>query len=213
MVYYHLGVIGKGKFIIVDSKEACPGNNLDRFLGNTQSGVILIDNAHMMSINERRGVLDNFTTLDNWFLQYKNNFVFILVGEANGINELMKSEKVKKYLDFSFNIPDFNEKETLQLVKHFAESEKYNVDVEAEDALTRYIVNLKKRNIFENAYSAKRIVEKAIIKNGAVSNYLMKGDFCIEDINAIDTKGEVKGTEFDPFEELEGKIGLNENII
>ena len=40
--------------------------------------------------------------------------------------------------------------------------------MEAEDGLTRYIENLKKRNVFENAYTAKRIVEKAIIKNEAV---------------------------------------------
>lgn len=212
-IFYHLGVIGKGKFAIVDGKEIYPGNTLDRFIGNTQSGVILIDNAHLISTTDRRGTKDNFSTLDDLFSEFKDNFIFILVGETEGINELMKYEKIKKNIDFFLNVPDFTEKETLKLVKRIANKEKYNIDVEAEDTLFQHVAYLKQKNIFENAFTARRMVEKAIIKNGAVnnSNYLVKEDFFVEDLDAIDIKKEKSEfAELDPFEELEGMIGLNE---
>jgi len=212
-IYYHLGVIGKGKLIVVDSKEVWPGSTLDRHIGNAQSGVILINDAHLIPLNDRRGQKDNLATLEQWFATYKDNFVFILAGETEGVNEVIKSEKLRNYINFYMNIPDFTEKETVELIKHFADKEKYAIEEAAEGKLFEYISELKEIKLFNNAYTARAIVEKAIIKNGIFnnSNCLRKEDFFRKDIVSIDSKAKkVEVNELDPFEELEGMIGLNE---
>jgi SpoVK/Ycf46/Vps4 family AAA+-type ATPase len=212
-IYSSLGVIGKGKLINVDSKDIWPGCSLDRQIGNAQSGVVLINDAHLISINDRRGTKDNFTTLDEWFSVYKDNFVFIIAGEAEGMKELMKNEMFKKHIDFSIDIPDFNEQESLNLIRCFAEKEKYIVDDKAESVLTDYIKALKRKGIFENAYTAKRIVESAIIEKGALgsSDYLTEDDFKLEVLSSTADNNDKEGSpETDPFEELEGMIGMEE---
>ncbi|KGK86570.1 AAA family ATPase [Clostridium sp. HMP27] len=212
-LYYHLGVIGNGKFIIVDSREVWPGNNLDRLLGNAQSGVVFINNVHLISTNDKRGGKDNFDTLDEWMSAYKSNFVFILAGEVEGIGQFMKSHKVKKHIHFPLDIPDFTENEALELVKHFASIEKYRVDKRAYDTIVNYISYLKGKKLFENIYTSRRIVEQAIINNGIYNNLsiLVKENFLLEDINTLEK--ETKETEIadpDPFEELQSLIGLSE---
>lgn len=209
-IYYHLGVIGKGKFIVIDSKEVYPGNSLDRYIRNAQSGVILINNAHFIHASNRSGPKDNFTTLDDWFSTYKNNFVFILAGEIEETKELIKIEKVKKHMNFFLNISDFSEDETLEIVNKFAEKEKYSIDSTAEETILRYIRYLKEQKNFENVYTARRIMEKAIINNGILnnSNCLVRKDFLFEDmLESESDKNEI--TEEDPFKELEKLIGLS----
>lgn len=210
-IYYHLGVIGKGEFILIDSKDVCPGSNLDRYIGSAQSGVIFIDNVQFISATNRIAPKDNYTTLDEWLSVYKNNFVFILAGETDGTNEVLKNEKVKKHMNFILNIKDFKETETLELVKNFASKEKYNIDNNSEETILKYINYLKDKEIFENAYTAKRIVDKAIINNGILnnSNCLVNQDFLFEDIKNFESE-KTDDTEVNPFEELEGLIGLNE---
>ncbi|MBE6069335.1 MAG: AAA family ATPase [Clostridium lundense] len=212
-LYYHLGVIGNGKFIIVDSREVWPGNNLDRLLGNAQSGVVFINNVHLISTNDKRGGKDNFDILDEWMSAYKSNFVFILAGEAEGISQFIQNEKVKKHIHFLLDIPDFTENEALELVKHFASIEKYKVDEGAYDTIVNYISYLKGKKLFENIYTSRRIVEQAIINNGIYNNLnaLVKEDFLLEYINTLEK--ETKETEIiepDPFEELQSLIGLSE---
>lgn len=210
-IYYHLGVIGKGEFILIDSKDVCPGSSLDRYIGSAKSGVIFIDNAQFISATNRTAPKDNYTTLDEWLSVYKNNFVFILAGETEGTNEVIKNEKVKKHMNFILNIKDFNETETLGAVKDFTSKEKYNIDNGSEEMILKYINYLKDKKIFENAYTAKRIVEKAIINNGILSNSscLVNEDFLFEDIKSFESE-KADDTEVNPFEELEGLIGLNE---
>lgn len=211
-IYYHLGVIGKGKLIVLDSKEVYPGNNLERYIKNAQSGVILINNAHFISLSNRSGVKDNFTTLDEWFSTYKDNFVFILAGETEGTDELIKNDKVKKHMNFYLNVSDFAEKETLELINKFATKEKYSIDSTAEETILKYITYLKDRKIFENVYTARRIVEKAIINNGILnnSNCLFNEDFSFEDMLESESEKADVNDEGDPFKELEGLIGLSE---
>ncbi|MVX65923.1 AAA family ATPase [Clostridium chromiireducens] len=210
-IYYHLGVIGKGEFIHIDSKDVCPGSSLDRYIGNAQSGVIFIDNAQFISATNKTAPKDNYTTLDEWLSVYKNNFVFILAGETEGTNEVIKNEKVKKHMNFILNIKDFNETETLKLVKNYASKEKYNIDNSSEETILKYVNYLKDKNIFENAYTSKRIIENAIINNGIInnSNCLVNEDFLFEDIKSFESE-KADDTEVDSFEELEGLIGLNE---
>ncbi|NRY64159.1 AAA family ATPase [Clostridium beijerinckii] len=207
-IYYHLGVIGKGEFIYIDSKDVYPGSSLDRYIGSARSGVIFIDNAQFISITNRTAPKDNYTTLDEWLSVYKNNFVFILAGETEGTNEVIKNEKVKKHMNFILNIKDFNEAETVELVKNSASKEKYNIDNNSEETILKYISYLKDKKIFENAYTAKRIVEKAIINNGIInnSNCLVNEDFLFDDIKSSEREN-ADNTEVDPLEEL---IGLNE---
>lgn len=211
-IYYHLGVIGKGSFIVIDSKDVWPGNSLDRQLGNAQSGVILINNAHLISANEKRGLKSNLDTLDEWFSVYKSNFVFILAGEREGINELLKNDKVKNCMNFLIDIPDFNEIEALQLVRHFAQKEKYDIEDEANGEILKYISYLKDKESFENVYTARRIVEKAIINNGIINNchYLLKEDFQFEDYSDCAKSENVEVIEVSPMEQLEELIGLYE---
>lgn len=209
-IYYHLGVIGKGKFIVIDSKDVYPGNSLDRYIRNAQSGVILINNAHFIYSSNRSAPKDNFTTLDDWFSTYKNNFVFILAGETEETEELIKIEKVKKHMNFTLNISDFSEDETLEIVNKFAEKEKYTIDSIAEETIVKYIRYLKEQKNFENVYTARRIIEKAIINNGMLNNSdcLVKKDFLFEEILELES-GKNKITEDDPFKELEELIGLS----
>lgn len=210
-IYYHLGVIGKGKFIVIDSKDVYPGNSLERYIRNAQSGVILINNAHFIYSSNRSAPKDNFTTLDDWFLTYKNNFVFILAGETEETEELIKIEKVKKHMNFTLNISDFSEDETLEIVNKFAEKEKYTIDSIAEETIVKYIRYLKEQKNFENVYTARRIIEKAIINNGMLNNSdcLVKEDFLFEEILELESdKNEI--TKDDPFKELEELIGLSE---
>lgn len=210
-IYYHLGVIGKGEFIVIDGKEIYQGSSLDRYIGTAQSGVVLINNAHFISATNRSGVKDNFTALEEWFSVYKNNFVFILAGETEDMNEVIKNDKVRNHMDFFLNISDFTEAETLELVNHFVKKERYSIDSMAEEKILKTITYLKYNKNFENAYTARRIVEKAIINNGILndSNCLVKDDFCFKDMNDLESekKDEV---EDNPFDELEGLIGLNE---
>lgn len=210
-IYYHLGVIGKGEFIVINSKDVCPGSSLDRYIGSAQSGVIFIDNAQFISTTNRAAPKDNYTTLDEWLSVYKNNFVFIVAGETDGTNEVLKNEKVKKHMNFILNIEDFNENETLKLVKNFALKEKYNIDNSSEEIILKYLNYLKDKKVFENAYTAKRIVEKAIINNGILNNSscLVNEDFLFEDIKSFESE-KIDDIEVDPFEELDGLIGLNE---
>jgi ATP-dependent 26S proteasome regulatory subunit len=210
-IYYHLGVIGKGKFIVINSKDIYPGNNLDRYIGNAQSGVVLIDDAHLISESGKTGTKDNSGTLEEWFSNYKANFVFILAGEKEGTKELIKNEKLRKHMNFLLDIPDFNEAETLELVKYFGAKEKYSIDTEDMETISRYFLCLKEKKRFENAYSARRIIEKAIINNGVLnnSNHLTKKDFSLEEISNFENKID-NDNEPDPFEELEGLIGLRE---
>ncbi|OOM78803.1 AAA family ATPase [Clostridium sp. BL-8] len=211
-IYYHLGVIGKGKFIVLDSKEVYPGNNLERYIRNAQSGVILINNAHFITASNRSGARDNFTTLDEWFSTYKENFVFILAGEIEGTDELIKNDKVKKHMNFSLNISDFTEKETLELINKFAAKEKYSIDSTAEETILKYIEYLKDKKIFENVYTSRRIVEQAIINNGILnnSNCLFREDFLFEDMLELESEKADINDEGDPFKELEGLTGLSE---
>jgi Holliday junction resolvasome RuvABC ATP-dependent DNA helicase subunit len=210
-LYYHLGVIGKGEFIVIDSKDVCPGSTLDRYIGNAQSGVVFIDNTQFISATNRTAPKDNYTTLDEWLSVYKNNFVFILAGETEGTNEVIKNEKVKKHTNFILNIKDFNETETLELVENFALKQQYDIDNSSEETILKYVNYLKDKKIFENAYTARRIIEKAIINNGIInnSNCLVNEDFIFEDMMESESE-KIDDTEVDPFEELEGLIGLNE---
>lgn len=211
-IYYHLGVIGKGKFITIDSKDVYPGYSLDKQLGNTQSGVILINNAHLISASDKRGSVSYLDTLEEWFSVYKRNFVFILSGETGGINELLKNERVKNYMDFFIDIPDFNEIEALELVKHFAKHEKYKIEDNANEEIIKYISYLKEKDSFENVYTARRIIEKAIINNGIINdyNYLLKEDFKFEGYSDFEKSEHVEVSEVNPVEQLEELIGLSE---
>lgn len=209
-IYYHLGVIGKGDFITIESADILIGNNLDRYIGNTQSGVILINNIHLLPINEKRGLKDIFDTLDDWFLNFKSNFVFILAGEVDGTKELLKNQKISKHINIFLDIPDFNETETLELVKYFAKKEEFKIHRNAYESILEYITLLKDKNCFDNIYTARRIVERGIMKNGALnnSNYLSKNDFVFEEICNKEKNINQLCILEDPYNKLQKLIGL-----
>lgn len=210
---YQLGVIGNGRLINIDSKEVYPGNTLDRYLGNTQSGVVFIDSVHVLDVNDKRGQKDYQGTFDSWFTQYKDNFVFILAGEPEGINNLMKEHEISKHINFRIDIADYSDDEILDLIRYFAQKEKYKVATEAEGVILKTIEYCRESGCFENIYTAKNIVEKAIIKKGLRGdrNTSTAEDFIQEElVNREDLKPEETSKEPDPLEELKNMIGLSE---
>jgi SpoVK/Ycf46/Vps4 family AAA+-type ATPase len=210
---YQLGVIGNGKLINIDSKEVYPGNTLDRYLGNAQSGTIVIDDAHVLEINDKRGQKNYQGTFDNWFTQYKDNFIFIIAGEPEGINNIMKEHLISKHINFRIDIPDYSDSEILDLIRHFAKKEKYEVDSRADEVILNIIEYYREIGCFENIYTAKNIVERAIIKKALRGdiNTLTAEDFNQEEVaNRKDIKTEEALKESDPFEELKNMIGLSE---
>lgn len=212
-IYYNLGVIGNGKFIIIDGIDVWPRNTLDRYIGNAQSGVILINDFHLALENNRPGQKDVFATIDEWCKVYKNNFVFIFAGEIDGMAKLMKNPKIKNHINFYLNISDFNEEESIELIKYFAAKERYTIDNESDSILTKYIKYLKEKDLFENTYTARRIVNKAIVKHGAIdiASCLTSGDFYMEDIDKLEDENKTLDiSEADIFKELDGMIGLYE---
>lgn len=218
-LFYRLGVIGEGRFITLDTSELWPGFNLDRNIGNVQSGVILINDAHLLQFNNRRGTKDLYDTLEEMFIKYKENFVFIFAGEEEEIKNLINNPRIKRYINFQIDIDDYSDKEIIELIKVFAEREKYKVDNSAEEIICKRIKNEKQRKNFKNAYTAKQIVEEAIINKGMKSvfkiddnpNILQKDDFLTEEFLYLENKKwEAKEEDDDPIKDLESMIGLNQ---
>jgi SpoVK/Ycf46/Vps4 family AAA+-type ATPase len=212
-LFLHLGVIGSGKFICVDTKELWPGSVLDRIIGTAQSGCLYLNDVHCIDVNDRRGQKDYPSTFGNWFTEYKKNFVFILSGEQEGMRSLMKQERIKKHMNFEFHLPDYSNEEMLKLVCHFAEKERFTISPDAEETILKSIEYYKSKGIFENVYTAQDIVEKAIIKNGLKERaaVLQPADFLSRElILCKEAKVKAVEEEQDPFKELEDMIGLSE---
>jgi AAA+ superfamily predicted ATPase len=211
-IFYHLGVIGKGKLITIDSKEIYPGHVLDRFIADTQSGVILLRDAHMINIKETRGQREIISTLDEWFVEYKDNFIFILAGDTEAMSELVGSHNIKKHINFNINMPDLTNNQMLELIKYFASKEKYKIEKHAEETILSYIQYERVNKSFENVLSARRIVERAIINNGITDNNkcLTKENFYSNEVVAFEKKAEMEKTvDDDYFAELKSMVGLN----
>lgn len=203
-IYYHLGVIGKGKFINIDCNTIWAGYKMEGLIGDAQSGVIILDNAHNVSF-DKRGKADITSTFNDWFSTYKNNFVFLLVGEEGGIEKLLKDKNLSRKINCKINIPELSNDDSLCLLKKYAKAEKLTIDNSVLPDLSDCINYLKEKKLFENSYTAKSILEKAVFKNGAVSNILSINDFEFQ-------KDEVEVIEeihVDPLDELDKMIGLN----
>ena len=204
-IFYHYGVVGKGKFINIDCRTIWAGNQLESHLGDAQSGVVIVDNVNCPTLN-KKGNDDMIETFCDWLLKYKNNFVFIFSGDYESIKMLLDNDKFHKYINYEFEIPDLTKLETLHLIKYFAEKEKLFIEAEAEPHIIEYINYLKRNNSFENSHTVIEIIEKAIIKNGAFSDLLKKKDF---DFNIKETEKKIDEEVVDPFVDLNNMIGLN----
>lgn len=218
-LFYRLGVIGEGRFITLDASELWAGGSLDRNIGNAQSGVIFINDAHLLQFNNRRGSKDLYNTLEQWFIKYKENFIFIFAGEQEGIKALVNNPTVKRYINFQIDINGYSDNEIIELAKVFAKREKYKIDTLAEEVICKRVENERQRNNFQNAYTAKQIVEEAIINKGMkkvfkiddTPNILQKDDFLTEEFLYIENKqSETEEIENDPIKELDRMIGLNQ---
>lgn len=203
-IYYHLGVIGKGKFINIDCSSIWAGQKMDSLIGDAQSGVVILDNIQNISF-DRRGKADIISTLNEWFSLYKKNFVFFLVGEEYGIQRLLNDENLSRKINIKINIPELSADESIILFKKYAQAEKLTIENSVLPDLTKYINYLKDTKNFENGYTPKLILEKAIFKNGANSKTLTLSDFEFEK-NEIEVKEEVC---VDHMDELDKLIGLN----
>ncbi len=205
-VLYHLGVVGRGKLFSIDARSLWTGMKLDQCIGNAQSGIVLIDNIQRLPVDKKIHS-SIYTTINSWFTYYKDNFVFILAGEAEGGSTIIENDKINKYINFEIHIPDFSEIETIQLMKKYCQQEKYEISKDAEEELVKYIRGLKENHAFDNVYTVKPLLDKAIINNGCMTNFLEAKAFNLESYDNGQMKNELG---IDPLDELNSMIGLDE---
>jgi SpoVK/Ycf46/Vps4 family AAA+-type ATPase len=210
-LFYQLGVIGEEKFINIDCRELWPGCTIDRLLAEAQSGVVFIDNVHNIQFSDKRGQRDFQSSFDEWFSTYKDNFVFVIAGEPYGITNFMKEHKVGRHINFHIHLQSYTDDEMLQLIRHFAAVEKYEVAADAAGTILKSLQYYRDIDAFENVHTAKLMVEQAILKKALnkEQNMLTAEDFYNE-AAAEREKEEMERVqrEADPFEELEKLIGL-----
>jgi probable Rubsico expression protein CbbX len=127
-------------------------------------GVLFIDEAYYLykPDNERDYGAEAIEILLQVMENQRDDLVVILAGYKEPMDKFYESNpglssRIANHIDF----PDYTVDELLKISKLMLEEQQYQLTVEAEEALIKYITIRKDRPLFANARSVKNALDRA----------------------------------------------------
>lgn len=128
-------------------------------------GVLFIDEAYALYKSDSNNDFgtEAIDTLVKALEDHRDEFIVIMAGYTDEMNELMKSNpglesRINKFIEF----PDYTDEELFQIAVKDAAENKYHLSSDGELAFKRLIAQEKVTNKFGNARTVRNIINEAI---------------------------------------------------
>lgn len=169
-ILYQLGYIKKGHLLTVTRDDL-----VGQYIGHTapktkevlkkaMGGVLFIDEAYYLykPDNERDYGSEAIEILLQVMENQRDELVVILAGYKEPMDKFYESNpglssRIANHIDF----PDYSTEELLKIAKLMLEDQQYQLTLDAEVALTKYIEKRRQKPLFANARSVKNALDRA----------------------------------------------------
>ncbi len=169
-ILYQLGYIKKGHLLTVTRDDL-----VGQYIGHTapktkevlkkaMGGVLFIDEAYYLykPDNERDYGSEAIEILLQVMENQRDELVVILAGYKEPMDKFYESNpglssRIANHIDF----PDYTTQELLKIAKLMLEEQQYQLTLDAESALEKYITKRKEKPLFANARSVKNALDRA----------------------------------------------------
>lgn len=169
-ILYQLGYIKKGHLLTVTRDDL-----VGQYIGHTapktkevlkkaMGGVLFIDEAYYLykPDNERDYGSEAIEILLQVMENQRDDLVVILAGYKEPMDKFYQSNpglssRIANHIDF----PDYTVDELLKIAKIMLDEQQYQLTLEAEQALGKYITKRKEKPLFANARSVKNALDRA----------------------------------------------------
>lgn len=169
-ILYQLGYIKKGHLLTVTRDDL-----VGQYIGHTapktkevlkkaMGGVLFIDEAYYLykPDNERDYGSEAIEILLQVMENQRDELVVILAGYKEPMDKFYESNpglssRIANHIDF----PDYTTEELLKIAKLMLEEQQYQLTMDAESALEKYITKRKEKPLFANARSVKNALDRA----------------------------------------------------
>lgn len=192
-LFGEIGVIKDGEKFIETDRDGLVSQYLGGTAAKTASvvkdaigGVLFIDEAYALATDAAYDYgHEAINTLVKRLEDSRKDFVCIMAGYTREMDQMLSSnpglrDRIQFYIDF----PDYSAEELVQIFHKYAESESYQLSVEAEETLwqmTEQIIRNKDEN-FSNARLVRKIFERTRMKQALRTN---DNIISAEDIQAV----------------------------
>ena len=169
-ILYQLGYIKKGHLLTVTRDDL-----VGQYIGHTapktkevlkkaMGGVLFIDEAYYLykPDNERDYGSEAIEILLQVMENQRDELVVILAGYKEPMDKFYESNpglssRIANHIDF----PDYTTTELLKIAQLMLEDQQYQLTLDAEGALEKYITKRKEKPLFANARSVKNALDRA----------------------------------------------------
>jgi stage V sporulation protein K len=169
--YGSMGLLAKGHLVEVDRADlvgAYVGQTAlktDRVIRRALDGVLFIDEAYALSPAQDR--LDfggeAIETLLKRMEDYRHRLVVIVAGYPRLMNRFLNSNPgLRSRFSREIDFPDYTTAELVAIVGRFAETNEYDLDADAHEALTAIFQGVARGEGFGNARFARTLFEQAL---------------------------------------------------
>lgn len=222
-IFYYLGCLEKGQIVETDRSGL-----VGQFIGETAQktkktidsalgGILFIDEAYSLykseDTNSKDFGLEAIEVLVKSMEDYRNEFIVILAGYTDNMNQLMKSNPgLKSRFNKFISFPDYTEEELLSIAKQIAFNKHYFFTEEAEQAFLEKVCREKVDDKFGNARCVRNIMNDAFEEKASISLSrqlteeelisLFPEDFGVDVKQSLEEKAKIF------INELKGLVGL-----
>ncbi|WP_141706290.1 AAA family ATPase [Desulfuribacillus alkaliarsenatis] len=173
-LFNELNILSKGHMIEVERADL-----VGEYIGHTaqktreqikkaQGGILFIDEAYSLNRGgEKDFGKEAIDTLVKAMEDYKNDFILILAGYSNEIeNFLLVNPGLPSRFPLKIEFPDYSIQELVEIAELMLEERQYKLNKLAKSKLQNQLITYKKNNFhnFSNARLIRNIIERAIRK-------------------------------------------------